>query len=89
MTIICEWIECKKQEPSEDGEYIVVEMAQLPEGQWYVTKRKLITYPNKEKGWSGAEYNYNIDIKLLETEDFPPDTFNGEKLLEGAEIETY
>jgi hypothetical protein len=72
-----------------EREYITTEMTQLPDGQWYVTKRKLIIYPNPEKGTSGHEVNYNIDIKLLEDEEFPPDTFNGEKLLEGTEIETY
>jgi hypothetical protein len=72
-----------------EREYIATEMAQLPTGQWYVTKRKLITYPDPERGTVGYEYNYIIDIKLLEKDDFPPDTFNGEKLLEGAEIKTY
>ncbi|UCF17765.1 MAG: hypothetical protein JSW59_09930, partial [Phycisphaerales bacterium] len=72
-----------------EGEYATVEMSQLPDGQWCVTKRKLITYPNPERGTSGREYNYTIDIKLLEKGEFPPDTFNGEKLMEGAEIQTY
>jgi hypothetical protein len=72
-----------------EREYITTEMAQLPAGQWYVTKRKLITYPNPERGTVGGESNYIIDIKLLGADEFPPDTFNGEKLLEGAEIRTY
>jgi len=72
-----------------EREYITTEMAQLPDGQWYVTKRKLITYPNPERGTVGHECNYIIDIKLFEKDEFPPATFNGKKLLEGAEIQTY
>ena len=56
-------------------------MSQLPDGQWYISKRKLITYSDPEKGTQGFEYNYNIDIKLLEVNEFPPETFNGEKLI--------
>jgi hypothetical protein len=83
------WWKKRNGQWEKEREYITAEMAQLPSGQWYVTKRKLITYPNPEKGWSGQEVNYIIDIKLFESNEFPPDTFNGEKLLEGAEIETY
>lgn len=70
-------------------EYIVTELSQFTDGQWFISKKRLITYKNPERGTSGSEYNYNIDITLLEQEEFPPDTFNGEKLLEGAEIENY
>ncbi len=74
------------QKRSED---ICEEMAQLPGGQWYVTKRKEIRYEKHERRTRTSEYNYTIDITLLEADEFPPDTFNGEKLLEGAELETY
>jgi hypothetical protein len=50
----------------------------LPEGQWYATQRTV-------RG--GA--NWNIDVQLLEEAEFPADTFNGDKLLEGAKVETY
>ena len=72
-----------------ERETIITEMTQLPDGQWYVTKRKLTKYPNPERGTVGGESNYTIDIKLLGADEFPPDTFNGEKLMEGAEIKTY
>jgi hypothetical protein len=83
------WWKMRDGQWEKEREYIATEMAQLPAGQWYVTKRKLITYPDPDRGTTGYEYNFNIDIKLLEEDEFPPDTFNGEKLLEGAEIETY
>ena len=83
------WWKMRDGHWEKEREYIATEMAQLPTGQWYVTKRKLITYPDPERGTVGYEYNFNTDIKLLEKDEFPPDTFNGEKLLEGAEIETY
>lgn len=83
------WWKLRGDQWEKEREYTTTEMAQLPDGQWYVTKRKLTIYPDPERGTSGSESNYIIDIKLLEANEFPPDTFNGEKLLEGAEIETY
>lgn len=83
------WWKKRDDQWKKEREYIVTEMTQLPTGQWYVTKRKLITYPNPERGTVGYEHTYNIDITLHKKDEFPPDTFNGEKLLEGAEIETY
>jgi hypothetical protein len=61
----------------------------LPQGQWYVTKRILVTYPDPQRGTSQGGANWSLDVQLLEETDFPPDTFNGDKLLEGAKIETY
>jgi hypothetical protein len=61
----------------------------LPEGQWYATKQILVTYPDPERGTAQGGANWNIDVQVLEESDFPPDAFNGRKLLEGAKIETY
>ncbi len=83
------WWKKRNNQWEKEREYIVTEMSQLPDGQWYISKRKLITYSDPEKDTQGFEYNYNIDIKLLNENEFPPDTFNGEKLIEGAKIETY
>ena len=83
------WWVLRDGEWQKQREYVNVEMRQLPTGHWYETKRKLIQYPNPEKGYSRHEENYMIDIELLNEDDFPLDTFNGEKLLDNAEIETY
>jgi hypothetical protein len=83
------WWKQRAGQWEKEREYITTEMTQLQDGQWYVTKRKLIIYPNPERGTSGSESNYIIDIKLLEADEFPLDTFDGEKLLEEAEVETY
>jgi hypothetical protein len=83
------WWKKRDSQWHKEREYITDEMAQLPDGQWYITKRRLITFPDPERGTGGYEHTYNIDITLLEKDEFPPDTFNGEKLLEGAEIETF
>jgi hypothetical protein len=83
------WWKKRDGQWEKEREYINTEMSQLPTGQWYVTKRKLIKYPNPERGTGGGESNYTIDIKLLGADEFPPGTFNGEKLMEGAEIKTY
>jgi len=64
---------------------------QLPTGHWYPQKRSIHFYNNLLLGGRKPppELSENIDIQLLQEEEFPMDIFNGEKLLEGAEIETY
>jgi len=71
-----------------DREYINVGMAQLPGGQWYETEYTLISYPKPGSDALKRESHFTVDVQLLKEDEFPPDTFNGEKLLEGAEIET-
>ena len=83
------WWKQRDDQWEKESEYITIEMKQLPSGQWYESKRKLITYPNPDRGTMGRECNFIIDIKLLEADEFPLDTFNGEKLLEGANLETH
>jgi len=62
----------------------------LPQGQWYATKRTVVTYhPDPERGTVQSGRNWNLDLQLLDEADFPPDTFHGDKLLEGATLETY
>jgi len=72
-----------------EREYEYSDFAQLPGGQWYATKRILVTYPDPERGTARGGAHWNIDVQVLEEGDLPPDTFNGEKLLEGATIETW
>ena len=83
------WWQNRNGKWEKEREYIVTELSQLADGQWFISKQKLITYGNPQKGTSGWEYNYDIDITLLEEDEFPPDTFNGDILLENARIETY
>ncbi|MHC4395479.1 MAG: hypothetical protein ACYS1A_07460 [Planctomycetota bacterium] len=83
------WWQKQKGKWEKEREYFVTELSQVPDGQWFISKRKLITYGNQEKGTSGWECNYNIDLTLLEKNEFPPDTFNADLLLEDARIETY
>jgi len=65
------------------------DFSQLPTGHWYPTRERFTSFPNPEQGTSGHEQCWNFDIQLLEEDEFPPDIFNGEMLLEGAKIETY
>ena len=74
-------------------EYELVQLDQLPDGQWYAPRRKLTTYDNPERGTSGYSVIWNVDVILMQQQDFPQDAFNGRKLLEqakeaGADIET-
>ena len=61
----------------------------LASGQWYASKRTVVIYPAPEEGAVPTQTNWNIDVQPLGEGDFPPDTFNGEKLMEGAKVETY
>ena len=63
--------------------------SQLPTGHWYPTKEYHKNFGDPERGTSDHEQYWNIDIKLLEDSEYPSDIFNGEKLLEGAEVKTY
>ena len=90
-SICVRWIWWKQRSGrwEKEREYEYSGFTRLPEGQWYATKRILVTYPDPERGTVRGGANWNIDVQVLEEGDFPPDTFDGEKLLEGAKIETY
>jgi hypothetical protein len=90
-SICVRWIWWKQRSGQweKEREYESSGFTRLPQGQWYVTKRSLVTYPDPERGTVRGGSNRNLDVQLLEESDFPPDTFNGDKLLEGATIETY
>jgi hypothetical protein len=83
------WWKQRSGQWEKEREYEYSDFTRLPEGQWYATKRILVTYPDPERGTSRGGANWNIDIELLEEDDFPPETFDGQKLTEGAELETY
>lgn len=72
-----------------EREYECSDFVQLPQGQWYPSKRVLSKYPDATRGTDGSRVDSNIDIKVLEENEYPADTFNGEKLLEGAKVESY
>jgi len=61
----------------------------LPQGRWFSTRCLLTTYPDPERGTVQGGANWNIDVKAIEEDEFPPDIFNGEILLENARVETY
>ncbi|MFC1782381.1 hypothetical protein ACFL02_02205, partial [Planctomycetota bacterium] len=66
------------------------DFAQLPTGQWYAGKKRHSLHPDSRwKRSYHSEECWNIDITLLDDNEYPPDIFNGEKLLEGAKIITY
>jgi hypothetical protein len=61
----------------------------LPGGHWYASTCRLTMPANSERGTPQTDINWSIDIHILDEHDYPHDVFNGEKLMEGAEIETY
>jgi hypothetical protein len=72
----------------------LLDLRQLPEGPWYATKRFEKTYGSPERKTRGHEITWNLDFRLLGKDEFPPDCFNGSKVLEDskqedAKIETY
>jgi hypothetical protein len=60
----------------------------LPTGQWYAAARKGELHPS-QTGVSDSQFEESITIKVLRRSDIPPGTFNGEKLIKGAKVETY
>jgi hypothetical protein len=89
--ICVRWIWWKQRSGTweKEREYAYSDLTRLPEGQWYARKRILVTYPDPDRGTSRGGSNRNIDVEPLEEGDFPPETFNGQRLTEGAELETY
>jgi len=83
------WWKQRAGQWEKEREYEYSGFTRLAQGQWYAAKRILVTYPDPERGTSRGGANWNIHVELLEEGDFPPDTFNGDKLLEGAKVETY
>jgi hypothetical protein len=85
------WVYWRKQDGAwrKDWEDWLLDLRRLPDGRWYATRRMRIQYGDPEKGF-GLQTNYShIDVKVLKDDEFPPGTFDGEKLLEGAKVETY
>jgi len=83
------WWKLRAGQWEKEREYEWSDFVRLPEGQWYAARQVLVTYPDPERGTVRGGAHWNIHVELLEEADFPPDTFNGQKLLEGAKIETY
>jgi hypothetical protein len=61
----------------------------LPSGQWLATERREIRYRGPERNEIRMGKLDRIDLKLLLENEFPPDTFNGKALLEGAKVKEY
>lgn len=77
-----------------DGQWIkdrqdqLLDLQRLATGQWYARRWKIVGW-TLETPPKQYETVHQDDIQVLEEGDFPPDLFNGEKLLEGARVETY
>jgi hypothetical protein len=87
------WWEKRGRNWEKDREYKLLDLEQLPQGHWYARKKYLRSYEDPERGYAGYEVTWNIDCQILTEDQFPPDAFNGDKLLEdaksqGATIET-
>jgi hypothetical protein len=65
------------------------DFAQTEAGQWYATDRRIEMSANAKRGTSASTHHEKIELKVLKPEEIPPGTFDGEKLLEGAKLETY
>lgn len=80
------WWKLREGQWEKEREYFLSDFIQLPDGQWYASTDQLITYA---EGISQGGAIWTIDVKVLQDDEFPADIFNGEKLLEGAKLETY
>jgi len=72
-----------------DAEETFSEFARLPSGHWYPQKRYNVRYPDPKKTIrQKTEWTWMVNIQILEENEYPAEAFNGEKLLQGAKIET-
>jgi hypothetical protein len=83
------WWKQRAGQWEKEREYEYSGFTRLPQGPWYAAKQTLTTYADPERGTVQGGANWNLDVQLLEETDFPADTFDGNKLLEGAKLETY
>jgi len=60
----------------------------LPGGQFYPTKRVWINPSDLDRNGKPRTSTSRIDVKVLKPNEFPPGIFDGEKLLEGAKVES-
>jgi hypothetical protein len=90
--IYVKWIWWKRQDGvwHKEREYTQGDLTRLPGGQWYAQRRDLITYADTEQGTSQGGAQWSIHVNLLTETDYPPDLYNGERLLEDVQkIETF
>jgi hypothetical protein len=62
---------------------------QLPTGQWYATRQRLEGYgvaPELTETPNQTEVEH-VHVRVLEPADFPAQTFDGERLLKGADVQ--
>ena len=83
------WWKLRSGNWEKERQYELSGLTSLPEGQWYASSCLLTIYTNSERGTRQREVNWSINIEVLDEGDYPPDVFKGEKLLEGAKVETY
>lgn len=62
----------------------LLDLVQLPSGQWYARKRVVQTFDDPTINRIGKKTTWNVDIKILTEDQFPTDCFNGKKLLKEA-----
>jgi len=89
--ICARWIQWKQRSGDwvKEWEERRSDFVQLPQGAWYAAKHVRISYIDAKGSMVTRETVWNIDVAVLQENDFPPDTFNGDKLLEEAKLETY
>ena len=65
------------------------DLRRLPGRQWYATRRLFIGYGDSTRNISSSKLFWNIDVEVLEDGQFPAGIFDGQRLLEGAKVESY
>ena len=78
------WREKRSDRWEETREYRLLDLHQLPAGQWCAGKMLMKSFGNPAKNIHGNEVTWNLDLQILKKSDFPPGAFNGEKLLKQA-----
>ena len=83
------WWKLRSGNWEKERQYELSGFTRLPEGHWYASNCLLTTFADPERGTGQGGANWSIDIEVIDEGDYPLDVFNGEKLMEGAKVETY
>jgi len=87
ICVHCIWWKHRSGQWEKKREFKYTGFERLPQGQWYATQHIEDVYD--DQGHRYIDTHWNIHVTVLQENEFPPDTFNTEKLLEGAVMETY
>lgn len=65
-------------------DYEFSDLAQLPGGHWYPRRKRMLDHGGLNRGKAPREVAWNLNVKVLAVDEFPPDIFDAEKFVAEA-----